>query len=94
MAFDLLFCPFEFPAEIHEDSIVDVDTTDDFCGINSDKPLVYLPETLEIGDLQLLTDLWSAIIKLRKLDSWKKLINTEEFFADCDTRQAQEHQVC
>lgn len=77
-------CPFKFPTEIREDSIVDVDTTDDFCGINSDKPPVYSPETFEIGDLQLLMFLWSALIKLRKLDYWKDLINKEEFFAACD----------
>jgi len=77
-------CPFEFPAEIHKDSIVDVDTTDDFCGINSDKPPIFLAETFEIGDLQLLTDLWSALIRLRRLDSWRELINKEEFFATLD----------
>jgi hypothetical protein len=77
-------CPFKFPAEICEASIVDVDTSDDFYGINSDEPHVHLPETFNVGDLQILTDLWSALIKLRKLDSWKKLINTEEFFAACD----------
>ena len=77
-------CPFKFPAEIGEDFIEEVDTNDDFYGINSDKPPVYLAETFEIGDLQLLTDLWSALIKLRKLDVWSELINKEEFFAECD----------
>jgi hypothetical protein len=78
-------CPFDFPAEIQEDSIGEVDTNMFIWGLpSSDKPDVYLPEIFEISDLQLITDLWSAIIKLRKLDSWKKLINTEEFFAACD----------
>lgn len=77
-------CPFEFPAEIRDDSIVDVNTTDDFYGINSDKPPIYRAETFEIGDLQLLTDLWSALIKLRKLDLLVELFNKEEFFAECD----------
>lgn len=77
-------CPFEFPAEISKDSIVDVDTTDDFYGVNSDKPTVYLPETFKIGDLQLITDFWSALIKLRKLNYWRELINKEEFFATLD----------
>ena len=85
-------CPFEFPAEIHEDSIVDIDTTDDFCGINSDKAPIFLEETFEIGDLQLLTDLWSALIRLRRLDSWRELINKEEFFASLD-RLATERSV-
>jgi hypothetical protein len=83
-------CPFEFPAEIHGDTIDEVDTTDDFYGINSDKPPVYLPETFKIDDLQLLTDLWSALIKLRKLDFWKKLIDTEEFFAACDKKAGED----
>jgi len=77
-------CPFKFLAEIREDSIVDVDTSDDFYGIKSDEPPVFLPESFEIGDLQILTDLWSVLVKLRQLDFWKKLINTEEFFAACD----------
>ena len=77
-------CPFKFLAEIREDSIVDVDTSDDFYGINSDKPDVYLPETFKIGDLQLITDLWSFIINLRKLDLLVQLFNKEEFFAECD----------
>lgn len=85
-------CPFEFPAEIHEDSIVDIDTTDDFCGINSDKAPTFLEDTFEIGDLQLLTDLWSALIGLRRFDSWRELINKEEFFATLD-RLATERSV-
>ena len=85
-------CPFKFPAEIREDSISsdDVDTSSDFYGINSEKPPVYSPEIFKIGDLQLITDLWSALIKLRKLDSWKKLINTEEFFAACDKKAGED----
>ena len=83
-------CPLKFPTEISEDSIVDVDATADFYGINSDKPTVYLPETFKIGDLQFIMDLWSALIKLRKLDSWKKLINTEEFFAACDKKAGED----
>lgn len=81
-------CPFQFPAEICEDSISsdDVDTSSDFYGINSDKPPVYSPETFKIGDLQLLTDLWSVLVKLRKLDYWPSLISKEEFFADLDKK--------
>ena len=79
-------CPFEFPAEIREDSIVDVDTSDDFYGIESDKPTVYSPETFKIGDLQLLTDLWSTLVKLRKLDYWSNLVSKEEFFAALDKK--------
>jgi len=77
-------CPFQFPAEIREDSIVNVDTSDDFYGINSEKPPVYLEETFEVDDLRLLMSLWSALIKLRKLGHWCELINKEEFFATLD----------
>lgn len=83
-------CPFKFPAEIREDSIIDVDTTDDFYWINSDKPTVYLSETFKIGDLQLIADLWSAIIKLRKLDYWTNLIFKEEFFAGLDKKAGED----
>jgi len=83
-------CPFEFPAEIREGSIVDVDTSDDFYGINSDKPTVYSSESFEVGDLQLLTYLWSTLVKLRKLDSWRESINKEEFFADLDKKAGED----
>ena len=73
-------CPFEFPAEIQEDSIEEVDTSDDFYGIHSDKPPVYFSETFGIEDLQLLAFLWSSLIKLRKLDSWCGFIYKAEFF--------------
>jgi len=36
----------------------------DYFGINTDSPEVFMPESFQLGDLQLLTDLWSAIIKL------------------------------
>jgi len=85
-------CPFEFPAEIREDSISsdDVDTSSDFYGINSEKPPVYSPESFEIGDLQLLIDLWSALIKLRNLDYWSNLVSKEEFFADLDKKAGED----
>jgi hypothetical protein len=80
--------PFYFPAEIQEDSIVNVGSG--FVYGNSDMPPVYRPEAFEIGDLQILTDLWSAIIKYRRLDFWKKLISSEEFFAACDKKAGEE----
>jgi hypothetical protein len=83
-------CPFKFPAEIHEDSIVDVDTTADFHGINSDKPPVYSPEIFKIEDLQLSMYLWSVLVKLRRLDYWRELINKEEFFAACDKKAGED----
>jgi hypothetical protein len=80
-------CPFDFPAEIQKDSIDEVDTNTIIWGLpSSDKPDVYLPEIFAISDLQLITDLWSAIIKLRKLDYWASQISKEEFFADLDKK--------
>lgn len=85
-------CPFEFPTEIHEDSISSdyVDTSSDFYGINSDIPPVYSPEIFKIGDLQLLTDLWSALVKLRNLDYWSNLVSKEEFFAALDKKAGED----
>jgi hypothetical protein len=82
-------CPFKFPAQVRAESIEEVDTTDDFSGISSDKPPVHFAETFKIGDLQLLRALWSALVKFRKLDGWKKSISTEEFFAACDRKASQ-----
>ena len=84
-------CPFEFPTEIQENSIVDVDTNTTIWGLpSSDEPDVYLPEIFEIGDLQFLMDLWSALIKLRKLDSWIESIDKEEFFAALDKKAGED----
>jgi hypothetical protein len=83
-------CPFKFPAVIRDDAIVDVDTSEDFYGINSEKPSIYQPETFEVGDLQILTFLWSSLIKLRKLDYWTSLISEEDFFADLDKKAGEE----
>lgn len=79
-------CPFEFPAQIQDDSIVDIDTSDDFYGLDSNEPTVYSPEKFEVGDLQLLTYLWSTLVKLRKFDFWREAINKEEFFAALDQK--------
>ncbi len=57
---------------------------DDYFGINTDQPKVFMPESFRLGDLQLLTDLWSAIIRLRNLDRWSTWIYDEVFWADCD----------
>jgi len=84
-------CPYEFPANIQEDSIDEVDSTGIIWGLpSSDKPPVYLPETFEISDLQLLRDLWSAILNLRKLDFVVKLCNKEEFFVECDKKAGED----
>ena len=83
-------CPFKFPAEIQGDSIDEVDTSNDFCGIHSEEPSICFPETFELGDLQLLSFLWSLLIKLRKLDLWSELINKEEFFAACDKKASED----
>jgi len=56
----------------------------DYFGINTDSSEVFMSESFQLGDLQLLTDLWSAIIKLRNLGYWSTLVYKEEFFAACD----------
>ncbi len=80
-------CPVGLEARIRGDCI-DNDSIgeDDFYGINFDSPPVYLPETFKVGDLQLLTDLWSVIVKLRKLDYWKDEAFEEQFFVSLDSK--------
>jgi len=86
-------CPLEVKNVKLEGETIDPDSfenaLDDYFGINADKPPVYMPETFKIGDLQLLTKLWSAITKLRNLDHWSKLVYKEEFFAACDKEASQ-----
>ena len=53
----------------------------DYFGINTDSPEVFMPESFQLGDLRLLSDLWSAVIRLRNFDEWSKWIYREEFFA-------------
>lgn len=55
----------------------------DYFGINTDSPDVFMPETFKLGDLQLLSDLWSAIIKLRNLDRLSTWIYDEVFWHAC-----------
>ncbi len=81
-------CPLKVKNVELEGESIDLDSfenaLDDYFGINTDEPLVLMPESFQLGDLQLLNDLWQAIIKLRKLDYWNTLIYKEEFFAACD----------
>lgn len=82
-------CPLEMNnVELSGESI-DADSfrkalEEDFSGINNDQPQVFAPESFLLEDLQLLTYLWSAVIKLRNLDRWSTLVYKEEFFAVCD----------
>jgi hypothetical protein len=86
-------CPLEVRNVEFEGSSVDPDSfenaLDDYFGINTDKPPVFKPESFHLGDLQFLTDLWSAIIKLRNLDRWSTWIYDEVFWADCDKQAGQ-----
>ncbi len=86
-------CPLEVRNVEFEGASIDPDSfenaLDDYFGINTDKPPVFMAESFHLGDLQLLTDLWSAIIKLRKLDRWSTWIYDEVFWADCDKEAGQ-----
>jgi len=89
-------CPLEIRNVELEKESIDPDSlhneldTDLFFGINTDKPPVFMPESFHLGDLQLLTDLWSAIIKLRKLGHWSTWIYDEVFWADCDRKSGED----
>jgi len=86
-------CPLEVRNVEFEGASIDPDSfenaLDDYFGINTDKPPVFMTESFHLGDLQLLTDLWSAIIKLRNLDRWSTWIYDEVFWADCDKQAGQ-----
>ncbi len=88
-------CPLEINnvelsgESIDPDSFKDALDEEDYFGINTDKPPVFIPESFHLGDLQLITDLWSAIIKLRNLDRWSIWIYDEVFWADCDKQAGQ-----
>jgi hypothetical protein len=81
-------CPLKVRNVKIEDEGIDLDTfenaLDDYHGINTDKPTVFMPESFHLEDLHLLTELWSSIIELRKLGYWANRIYKEEFFAACD----------
>ena len=86
-------CPLKVSNVEFEEASIDPDSfengLDDYTGINTDKSPVFMPESFRLGDLQILTDLWSAIIKLRKLDHWSTWIYDEVFWADCDKQAGQ-----
>lgn len=85
-------CPLEVENVELEGESIDIGSfrnkldNKDYFGINTDKAPVFIPESesFHLGDLQLLTDLWSTIIKLQNLNRWSKLVYKEEFFAACD----------
>lgn len=89
-------CPLEIRNVELEGESIDPDSlhneldTDHFFGINTDKPPVFMPESFHLGDLQLLTDIWSVIIKLRDLDRWSTWIYDEVFWADCDRKSGED----
>ena len=87
-------CPLELRSVKLEEGSIDPDSFEDalgdYHGINTDKPPVFMPESFKIGDLQLLTDLWSAIIKLRKLGLLSSWIYDEVFWADCDKKAGED----
>ena len=74
---------------IEPDPFRDALDDEDYFGINTDSPPVFMTESFQLGDLQLLTDLWLAIIKLRNLDHWSIMVYKEEFFAACDKEAGQ-----
>jgi len=88
-------CPLEVNDIKLIGEIIDLDSfrnelyNADYFGINTDKPPVFMPESFHLGDLQLLTNLWSAIIRLRNLDRWSTWIYDEVFWADCDKQAGQ-----
>ncbi|MBC8473172.1 MAG: hypothetical protein H8D56_27245 [Planctomycetes bacterium] len=87
-------CPLEVRNVEFEGASIDPDSfenaLDDYFGINTDNPPVFMPESFHLEDLQLLTELWSAIIKLRNLDCWSTWIYEEVFWADCDKKAGQD----
>lgn len=86
-------CPLKVKKVNLEGESIDPDSfenaLDDYFGISMDSPPVFMPESFKIGDLQLLTDLWSAITKLQRLDDWSNLVYREDFFAVCDKEAGQ-----
>lgn len=87
-------CPLKVRNVEFEGASIDPDSfenaLDDYFGINTDKPPVFMPKSLHLGDVQLLDDLWSAIIKLRNLERWSTWIYDEVFWADCDRKSGED----
>lgn len=90
-------CPLEIGNVELEGEVIDPDSLhyelDDmnlFYGVNTDEPPVLMPESFQLGDLQLLSDLWSTIIELRNLKQWSTWIYDEVFWADCDRKSGEE----
>lgn len=88
-------CPLTIDAEIVGESI-DPDSLKkaldkaDYFGINTDPPPVFMPASFQLEDLQLLTDIWSSIIRRRKLDYWTDRVYKEEFFAKLDKKAVED----
>lgn len=63
---------------------------EDYYWVRTERPPVYMPQSFQLGDLQLLTELWASIIRLRKLDSWANQVYKEEFFAKLDKKAVED----
>jgi len=87
-------CPLKIDNVEFEGEKIDPDSFEnalgDYFGINTDSPKVFMPETFKLGDLQLLSDLWSAIIKLRNLDRWSTWIYDEVFWDACHRKAGED----
>ena len=86
-------CPIRFEADLVGDSVqsdsVEIDENDCYY-MATDCPPIFMPESFEVGDLQVLTDLWTCISRLRNLDHWAIRVYKEEFFADLDKRASED----
>jgi hypothetical protein len=87
-------CPVGLKAKLVGDEIDpnSIEDSDYPYHVQTDQPPVYEPESFKLEDLQLLTELWTAIIRLRKLDYWANRVYKEEFFANLDNKAVEDAQ--
>lgn len=76
-----VICPVSFKTETIEAPVQVLELfSEDYYGMISEIPPVHKPESLNIEDVQRLHDLWSSIVRLRRLKEWSVNVLEEGIF--------------
>ena len=81
-------CPLHFGAKVDGDFVDSITVCDDYFWSDCSEPTCECecPDAFTESDIQLLTEIWTSIVQLRKLYQWMDEPFQETFFADLDKK--------
>lgn len=93
-----VICPLRFGAKVDGDFVDTITACDDYFWSDCTEPTCECecPDAFKESDIQLLTELWTSIVQLRKLYQWMDEPFQETFFADLDKKavEATKQKLC